>query len=69
MPCAAGHVATPGRCRGTGTGPRGIANDVAVIWPTGRAPLYVPGDYQGGKGANGHRDAVLAEVGRVAAAF
>ena len=52
----------------TGTGPRGIANDVAVIWPTGRAPLVVTGYYQGGQGANGHRDAVLAEVGRVAAA-
>lgn len=58
----------------TGTGPRGIANDVAVIWPTGRAPLVVTGYYQGAKSrndrsANGHRDAVLAEVGRVAAAF
>lgn len=53
----------------TGTGPRGVANDVAVIWPTGRAPLIVTGYYQGGNNAKGHRDAVLAEVGRVAAAF
>jgi beta-lactamase class A len=53
----------------TGTGPRGIANDVAVVWPPRRAPLVVAGYYQGGGNAKGHRDAVLAEVGRIAAAF
>jgi beta-lactamase class A len=53
----------------TGTGPRGIANDVAVIWPPGRAPLIVTGYYRHAKATPAQRDAVLAEVGRVAAAF
>ena len=53
----------------TGTGPRGEANDVAVIWPTGRAPLVVTAYYRNAKTKPADRDAAIAEVGRIAATF
>lgn len=53
----------------TGTGPRGEANDVAVIWPTGRAPLVVTTYYRNVRVKPAVRDAAIAEVGRIAATF
>lgn len=53
----------------TGTGPRGEANDIAVIWPAGRAPLVVTAYYQNVHATAAQRDAVLSEVGRIAAMF
>lgn len=52
----------------TGTGQNGAANDVAVLWPPGRAPLLVAAYYAESKGAEAARNAVLAEVGRQVAA-
>ena len=52
----------------TGTGPEGGgANDIAVLWPPGRAPLvvavYTMGSMTGGEA----RSAAIAEVGRILA--
>lgn len=51
----------------------GKVNDVAICWPPGRAPLIVAAFYETPKsGRDGVRDedqAVLAEVGRIAAAW
>lgn len=54
----------------TGTGPRGpnATNDVAVIWPPGRAPIVVTAYYIGARASGDARSAVLAEVGRIATA-
>jgi beta-lactamase class A len=52
----------------TGTGPRGEANDIAVIWPAGRSPLVVTAYYRNARATPAQRDAVLAEVGRIASA-
>jgi beta-lactamase class A len=52
----------------TGGGGNNATNDVAVIWPPGRAPLIVTAYYTGASASNDERDAVLAEVGRLAAA-
>ena len=51
----------------TGTGPAGEANDIGIIWPTGRAPLLVAGYYKSEQANPEARNAVLAEVGRLAA--
>lgn len=53
----------------TGSGPRGEANDVAVIWPASRAPLVVAAYYRNAAATPEARDAVLAGVGRIAATF
>lgn len=50
----------------TGTGPRGETNDVAVMWPPGRAPILVAAYYVNAAHAEA-RNAALAEVGRLAA--
>jgi beta-lactamase class A len=52
----------------TGSGSGGIGNDIAVAWPPGRAPLIIAAYYAGGA-SNAPRDAVLAQVGRIAAAI
>jgi beta-lactamase class A len=52
----------------TGSGDNGAANDVAVLWPPGRAPIVVTAYYTGADASKAERDAVLAEVGRLAAA-
>ncbi|ALK08297.1 class A beta-lactamase [Blastochloris viridis] len=52
----------------TGSGPRGEANDVAVMWPPGRAPMVVTAYYVNPAGSADARNAVLAEVGRLVAA-
>ncbi len=52
----------------TGSGPRGEANDVAIFWPPARAPIVVTAYYAGSTAPAAERDAVLVEVGRLAAA-
>jgi beta-lactamase class A len=53
----------------TGSGDRGEANDAAVIWPAGRAPLVVTAYYKSEKATPELRENVLADVGRIAAAL
>jgi beta-lactamase class A len=50
----------------TGTGERNATNDIAVLWPPGRQPLLVAAYYVGSLEASEAREAVLAEVGRLA---
>lgn len=52
----------------TGTGLDRAANDIAIAWPPGHAPLIVSAYYEGSGKTEAERSAVLAEVGRVAAA-
>ena len=52
----------------TGSGEDNAANDVAVLWPPDRQPILVTAYYVGSAATGRERDAVLAEVGRVAAA-
>ena len=52
----------------TGSGDNNVTNDVAVIWPPGRAPMVVTAYYTGAAASGNQRDAILAEVGRLAAA-
>jgi beta-lactamase class A len=51
----------------TGTGERNATNDVAILWPPGRAPVIVAAYYAESRASADTRDAVLAEVGRLAA--
>ena len=52
----------------TGTGERGATNDVGILLPPGRGPLLVAAYYDAPDEAAGpQRDAVIAEVGRIAA--
>jgi beta-lactamase class A len=53
----------------TGTGENNATNDVAVLWPPeGRAPIVVAAYHAESRGASAdERNAVLAEVGRLAA--
>ena len=51
----------------TGSGASNVANDVAVIWPPGRAPIIVTAYYAESRASDEERDAVLSEVGRLAA--
>ncbi len=53
----------------TGGGGRNATNDVAVIWPPDRAPIVVTAYYIGADASGDQRNAVLAEVGRLAAAI
>lgn len=50
----------------TGTGSNNATNDVAVIWPPGRAPLVVTAYYAEARASLAEREAVLVEVGRLA---
>ncbi len=52
----------------TGSGGHDATNDVAVIWPPGRAPILVAAFYVDGPPPEEARSAVLADVGRLAAA-
>ncbi|MEX3920166.1 class A beta-lactamase [Paraburkholderia sp. BR10872] len=48
----------------TGTGDRGTANDVAIVWPTERAPILVTTYLTGATHASSvQRDAAIAQVG------
>jgi beta-lactamase class A len=49
----------------TGSGANGTANDVAIIYPPGRAPMLVAAYYTGSTASATDRDAVLANVGRL----
>jgi beta-lactamase class A len=51
----------------TGTGERAQTNDIAVIWPPGRAPIIVAVYYAQSPAPADVRDAVLADAARVAA--
>lgn len=51
----------------TGSGSRGAANDIAVCWPPGRAPVVICAYTTGGAGDDARRDAALAEIGRILA--
>jgi beta-lactamase class A len=47
----------------------GVSNDIAVIWPPGRAPIIVTAYYAAPGTADGERDDVLSQVGRLATAL
>ncbi len=51
----------------TGGGPRNATHDIGVIWPPGRAPVLVAAYFIDAAGTEAERNAVLAEVGRLAA--
>src|SRR5690606_28862020 len=48
----------------TGTGERGTANDVAVIWPPDRAPFVVTAYLTGATVPADRQNAVMAAIGR-----
>ena len=48
----------------TGTGGRGTANDVAILWPPGRAPVLVAVFLTGATVDGDGRERTIAEVGR-----
>ncbi len=52
----------------TGSGSNNATNDIAVIWPPGRAPFLVTAYYAEARATDDERNAVLAEVGRLVAA-
>ncbi|TBR29951.1 MAG: class A beta-lactamase, partial [Reyranella sp.] len=52
----------------TGTGGNGSANDIAVAWPPGRAPVFIAAYYTGSTISDEARSAAIAEAGRIAAA-
>jgi beta-lactamase class A len=52
----------------TGTGERGTSNDIAIVWPEGRAPLLVAVYLTGATQASAaQRDAAIAQVGALVA--
>lgn len=51
----------------TGTGDNGASNDIAIVWPPGRAPLLVTAYYAESSAPQQTRNAVLAEVGNIVA--
>ena len=53
----------------TGTSATDIANDIAVVWPPGRAPLIVSCYFAGAPLTDEQRNAAIAEVGAIATAF
>ncbi|HKV16557.1 MAG TPA: class A beta-lactamase [Reyranella sp.] len=52
----------------TGTGNRGTANDIAVIWPPGRSPVILTTYLTGASGDGPAKDSIIAGVARAAAA-
>lgn len=52
----------------TGTGDNGATNDIAVVWPPGRAPIIISAYFAESSALDDERNAVLAEVGRIVAA-
>ena len=52
----------------TGGGDNGTANDIAVAWPPGRAPILVAVYFTGSTMADDARNAVIADAGRIAVA-
>lgn len=51
----------------TGSGENNVTNDIAVLWPPGRAPIIVTAYYAEARASTDERNAVLAEIGRLAA--
>jgi beta-lactamase class A len=51
----------------TGTGAQGSTNDVAVAWPTGRAPIVIAAYLTATRADDSARDAALASVARAVA--
>jgi beta-lactamase class A len=49
----------------TGSGLHNATNDIAVIWPNGRAPVIVTTYYIESEASNDERNAILADVGRL----
>jgi beta-lactamase class A len=49
----------------TGSGQRGTSNDIAVITPPEKSPIYVTAYLTGANVEASVRDAILAEVGRL----
>lgn len=50
----------------TGTGKNGVTNDVAVIWPTGRAPIVMTVYYAESKIPQDARNMVVADATKIA---
>ena len=51
----------------TGTGARGAANDVAIVWPPGRAPIVVAVYLSGSEAPLDALNVAHAEIGRIVA--
>jgi beta-lactamase class A len=51
----------------TGTSGKGETNDIAIVWPPGRAPLLVTAYHAESKAPQETNNSVIAEVGRIAA--
>jgi beta-lactamase class A len=49
----------------TGTGANGATNDLAILWPPGRAPILIAAYSTGAKGSDDERSALLAEVAMI----
>ncbi len=49
----------------TGSGDHATSNDIAVLYPPRRRPIFVAAYYTGSSGSSSARDEVLAEVGRI----
>lgn len=52
----------------TGTGNNGTANDIAIAFPPGRAPILITAYYTESKISDDSRSSVIAEAGRLAVA-
>lgn len=53
----------------TGTGANGAANDIGIFWPPNREPILVTAYYAEARASDDQRNAILAEVGRIAASI
>ncbi len=51
----------------TGSGDHATSNDIAVLYPPNRLPIFVTAYYTGSSASGGARNEVLAEVGRIVA--
>ncbi len=51
----------------TGSGERNTRNDVAILWPPGRAPILVTAYYTGSHASEDQLKAVFSEIGHLAA--
>ncbi len=52
----------------TGSGSNGASNDVAIVYPRGQAPFIIAVFYTGSSLSGDEKSAVIAEVGKIAAA-
>jgi beta-lactamase class A len=49
----------------TGTGPHGATNDVAIVWPPGRAPVIISAFFWGSNAPQADLNRALADVARI----